>query len=166
MYRCESKTIRKAKHQRTDAFPTVMWEKTRVPLNSKEIKPVNPKWNQPSTDAETETPILWPSDVKSSFTGKDPHAGKDWGQEEKALTEDEITEWHHQLKGHEFEQAPRDSEGQGSLACIYKVKHDIVTEQQGHLSETMYTIVFKLPNVFQLKFLFFKFFGLGDLWKN
>ena len=81
----------------------------------------NPKGNQPwiftgRTDAETEAPILWPPDVKSWLIGKDPDAGKDWGQEEKGMTEEEMVGWHHQLNGHEFEQASGDSEGQGSLA--------------------------------------------------
>ena len=81
-------------------------------LDSKEIKQVNPKGKQPwiftgRTDAEA--PILWPPDVKSQLTGKDPDAGKDWGQEEKGTTEDEMVGWHHQLNGHEFEQSPGDS---------------------------------------------------------
>ena len=92
------------------------------PLDCKEIKPVNPKGNQYSifigmTDAEAETPILWPPDAKSQFIGKDPDAGNDWGEEEKRATEDEMVGWHHQLNGHEFEQTPGDSEVQGSLAC-------------------------------------------------
>ena len=90
------------------------------PLDSKEIKLVNPKQNQPwvflgGTDAEA--PILWPLDAKSQLTGKDPDAGKDWGQEEKGVTDDGMVGWHHQLNGHEFEQTPGDSEGQGSLVC-------------------------------------------------
>ena len=76
------------------------------PLAWKEIKPVNPKGNQPwifigKTDAETEAPILWPPDSKSWLTGKDPNARKDWGQEKRA-TEDEMVGWHHWLNGHEF----------------------------------------------------------------
>ena len=75
-----------------------------------EIQPVNPKENQPwifigKIDGETETPILWLPDVKSQLTGKDPDAGKDWGQEEKGTTEDEMAGWHHWLDGHEFEPA-------------------------------------------------------------
>ena len=69
------------------------------------------------TDAEAEAPILWPPDVKSQLTGKDLDAGKDWGQEEKGATEDEMVGWHHQPNGHEFAQTPGDSEGQGSVAC-------------------------------------------------
>ena len=98
-------------------------EKTlESPLDSIEIKPVNPKRNQPyifigRTDAEAETPTLWSPDVKSWLTGKDPDAGKDWRQEEKGTTEDEMVGWHHWFNGQEFEQIPGDSEGQGSLAC-------------------------------------------------
>ena len=69
------------------------------------------------TDTEAEAPILWPSDVKSRLTGKDPDAGEDWGQEEKEATEDEMVRLHHRLNGHEFEQTLGDGEGQGSLAC-------------------------------------------------
>ena len=104
-------------------FQTVVMEKTLlIYSDSKEIKPVNPKGNQPwiftgRTDAEAEAPILWPPDAKSQIIGKDPDAGKDWGQEEKGMTEDEMIGWHHQLNRHESEQIPEDSEGQGSLAC-------------------------------------------------
>ena len=78
-------------------------------MDSKEIKPVNPKGNRPCifigrSDAKAEASILWPPDVKSRLTGKDPDAGKDSRQEEKAVREDEIVRWHHQLNGHEFEQ--------------------------------------------------------------
>ena len=92
------------------------------PLGSKELKPVHPKGNQPwifigRTDAEAEALIPWPPDAKSQLIGKDPDAGKDWRQEEKGTTEDEMVGWHHQLDGHEFEQTPGDGEGQGILAC-------------------------------------------------
>ena len=91
-------------------------------LGLQQIKPVNPKRNQSwifigKTDAEAEAPILWPPDARSRFIWKDPDAGKDWGQEEKGTTEDEIVGWHYWLNGHEFEQAPGDGEGQGSLVC-------------------------------------------------
>ena len=98
-------------------------EKTlESPLDCKEIKPVNPKGNQPwifigRTDAESEAPILWPPDAKSWLIVKDPDAGQDWRQEEKGATEDEMVGWHHWINGHESEQAPGDGEGQGSLAC-------------------------------------------------
>ena len=89
-------------------FWTVVLEKTlESPLDCTEIKPVNPKGNQSwifigRTDAEAEVPILWPPD-KSWFTRKDPDTGKDWRQEEKGTTEDEMVGWHHWLDGHEFE---------------------------------------------------------------
>ena len=84
-------------------------EKTlESPLDCKEIKPVNTKGYEPwifigKTDAEAEIPILWPPDVKNWLAGKDSDAGKDWRQEEKGMTEDEMIGWHHQLNGHEFE---------------------------------------------------------------
>ena len=110
-------------------FWTVVLEKTlESPLDCKEIQPVNPKGNQSwifigRTDAEAEAPILWPPDVKSWLIWKDPDDEKDWRQEEKGTTEDEIVGWHHQLNGHEFEQALGDAEGQGSLACCSPCGH-------------------------------------------
>ena len=90
-------------------FWTVVLEKTlESPLDCKKIQPVNLKENQSwiftrSTDAEAETPLLWPPDAKNRLTGKDPNAGKDWRREEKGMTEDEMVGWHHWLNGHEFE---------------------------------------------------------------
>ena len=90
-------------------FWTVVLEKTlESPLDCREIQPVHPKWNQSwifigRTDAQAETPILWPPDAKNWLNGKDPDAGKDWSQEEKAMTEDEMVGWHHRLDGHVFE---------------------------------------------------------------
>ena len=104
-------------------FWTVVLEKTlESPWDCKEIKPVNPKGNQPwilfgRTDAEAEGPILWSPDKKSWLIGKGPDAGKDWRQESKGMIEDEMVGWHHRLSGHEFEQTLGDSEGQGGLAC-------------------------------------------------
>ena len=98
-------------------------EKTlESPLDCKEIQPVHPKENQSwifigRTDVEAETPILRPPDAKNWLTGKDPDAGKDWGQREKGMREDEMVVWHHWLNGHEFEQTLRTGDGQGSLAC-------------------------------------------------
>ena len=98
-----------------------------TPLDRKEIKPVNPKGNQHRifirrTNAETEAPIFWPSDVKSWLIGKDPDAERDWKQEETGSTEDEIVGWHHWLNGHEFEQTPGDSKGQEAWrAAVYGV---------------------------------------------
>ena len=110
-------------------FWTVVLEKTlESPLDCKEIQPVNPKRNQSwifigRTDVEAETPILWPRDVKNWLTGKDPDAGKDWRQEEKGMTEDEMVRCHHWLNGHKFEQTLEDSERQGSLACCSPWDH-------------------------------------------
>ena len=105
------------------SFWTVVLKNTlENPLDCKEIKPVNPKGNQSwiftgGIDTKAEAPVLWPPDAKNWLIGKDPDAGKDWRQEEKGMTEDEMVGWHHWLNGHEFEQAPGDGEGQGSLAC-------------------------------------------------
>ena len=103
-------------------FWTVVLEKTlESHLDCKEIKPINPKrhqsWIFTGTDAEAETPILWPPDVKNWLLRKDPDAGKDWRQEEKGMTEDEMVGWHYLLYGHEFEQSLRVGDGQGSLVC-------------------------------------------------
>ena len=104
-------------------FWIVVLEKTlESPLDCKEIQPVHPKGNQSwifigRTDAEAKAPVLWPPDAKNWLTGKDSHDGKDWRQEEKGMTEDEMVGWHHQLNGHEFEQAVGVSDGQGSLSC-------------------------------------------------
>ena len=104
-------------------FWTVVLEKTlESPLDFKEIKPVNLKGNQSwifigRTDAEAETSILWPPDAKNWLIWKDPDAGKDWRQEEKGATEDEMVGWHHWLDGHELEQDLGVGDGQGSLAC-------------------------------------------------
>ena len=118
-------------------FWTVVSEKTlESPLDFKEIQPVHPKENQSwifieRTDAEAETPILWPPDVKNWLLGKDPDAGKDWRQEEKGTTEDEMVGWHHWLNGHEFEQAPGVGDGQGGLECCswWGRKESETTEQ-------------------------------------
>ena len=93
------------------------------PLDCKEIKSVNPKGNQSwifigGTDAEADALILWPPDAKNCLLGKDPDAGKDWRQEEKGNTEDEMFGRHHHLNGHEFEETLGDGEGQGSLVCF------------------------------------------------
>ena len=120
MYGYDIWTIKVAEHW---CFWTVMLEKApESPLDSKEIKWVIPKGNQPwlfigRTDAEAEASGLWPPDMKSRLIGKDPIAGKDWRWEEKGTTEHKMVEWHHWLNGHEFEQALGDGEGQGSLAC-------------------------------------------------
>ena len=121
MYGCESWTVKKAEHWRTDAFEVWCWRRLLRALDSKKIKPVYPKGDKSwifieRTDFEAETPILWPPDAKSWFIWKNPDAGKDWRQEEKGMTEGEMVGWHHLLNGHEFGWTPG-VDGQGGLAC-------------------------------------------------
>ena len=141
MYGCESWTIKKAKCWRSDG---VVGEDSGESLDCREMKPVNPKGSQSlifigRTDAEAETPVLWPPDAKNWLIGKNPDAGKDWRWEEKGMTEGAMVGWHHWLSGHEFEQALGDGGGQGSLACCSPWSHKEldttwVTEQQQHSS--------------------------------
>ena len=104
-------------------FWTVVLEKIlESPLDFREIHPVHHKGDQSwlfigKTDVEAETPTLWPPDAKSWLICKDPDVGKNWGQEEKGVTEDKMVGWHHQLNGPESEQIQGHSEGQGSLVC-------------------------------------------------
>ena len=127
MYGCEKWTIKKSEHQKLIIW-TVVFQKTLVsPLDWK-IKPINAEGNQSwifigGTDAEAEALIFWPPDAESWLIRKDPDAGKDWKQEEKGTTGDKMVGWHSRLNGHEFEQAPGDSEGQGSLACCSPCGH-------------------------------------------
>ena len=122
---CESWTIKKAEHWRLDAFELWCWRRLlRVPCTARRsnqfqlISLGNQSWIFiGGTDAEAETPILWPPDVKNWLIGKDPDAGKDWRQEEKGTMEDEMFRWYHRLNGHEFQQTPGDGDGQGSLVC-------------------------------------------------
>ena len=118
-------------------FWTVVLEKTlESPLDCKEIQPVHPKEDHSwvfigRTDAEAESPILWPADAKNWCIGKDRDAGKDWGQEEKGMTEDEMVEWHQWLIGHEFGWTPGVGDGQGGLVCCSpcSCKESDTTEQ-------------------------------------
>ena len=137
MYGCESWTIKKAEHHRVDAFELRCWRRLESPLDCKEIQPVHPKGNQSwiligRTDAKAKSPIHWPPDAKNWPTRKDPDAGKDWRQEDKGTTEDEMVGWHHQLEGHEFEPAAGAGDGQGSLVCCSpwgcRVRRDWATE--------------------------------------
>ena len=104
-------------------FWTVVLEKTlESPLDCKEIQPVCSEGDQSwdffgRNDAEAETPVFWPPHVKSWLIWKDPDAGRDWGQEEKGMTEDETAEWHHRLDGRESEWTPGVGDGQGGLMC-------------------------------------------------
>ena len=135
MYGCESWTVKKAERWRIDAFELWCWRRLlRVPWTAKEIQPIQPKGDQSwmfigRTGAKAETPVLWPPHVKSWLIGKDPDAGRDWGQEEKGTTEGEMAGWHHGLDGREFEQAPGVvGDGQGGLLCCRlwgcRVGHD------------------------------------------
>ena len=120
---CESWTIKKAECQRIDAFQLWCWRRLlRVPWTARRFKPVRLKGNESwiftgRIDAEAETLILRPSDAKNWLIRKDPDAGQDGRWEEKGMTENEMVGCHHQLDGHEFEQAPGVGDGQGSLVC-------------------------------------------------
>ena len=122
MYGCESWTVKKAEHRRIDAFELWCWRRLESPLDCKEIQPVHSEGDQPwdffgRNDAEAETPVLWPPHAKSWLIGKDSDAGRDWGQEEKGTTEDNMAGWHHWLDGRESEWTPGVGDGQGGLAC-------------------------------------------------
>ena len=108
MYGCESWTIKKAERWRIDAFELCCWRSLlRIPWTSQRSNQSNLRKSvlniDGRIDAEAETPIVWPSDVKNQLIGKDPDDGKDWRWEEKGTTEDEMAGWHHQCDGHEFE---------------------------------------------------------------
>ena len=130
MYGCESWTIKKAERRRIDAFELWYWRR---------LLRVHPKGDQPwifigRTDTEAKTPTLWPPDAKSRLTGKDPDAGKDWGQKKKGTTEDEMVGWHHWHNGDKFEQTPGASGGQRSLVCWCAVVRG-VSKSQTRLSD-------------------------------
>ena len=122
MYRCENWTIKKAEHWRIDAFELWHWRKllgvpwTARRSNESILKEINREYSL-EYDAKAEAPTLWPPDAKNRLTGKDPAAEKDWWQEEKGTTEDEMVGWHHRLDRHESEQATGVGDGQGSLVC-------------------------------------------------
>ena len=115
-------------------FWTVVLEKTlESPLDCKEIQPVHPIGDQSwvfigRTDAKAETPILWPPHVKSWLIGKDPDAGRNWGQEEKVTTEDEMAGWHHRLDRHKFEWTLGVGDGQGGLSAVI---HGVTKRRKG-----------------------------------
>ena len=138
MYRCEM-DHKEARAPKNWCFWTLVLEKTfEGPLHSKEITLVNPKDQSwifiGRTDAEAEASVLRALDAKSWLTGKDPDAGKDWGQEEKGTTEDEMAGWHHRLNGHEFEQTLGANEGQWTLVWCspQDCKESDITEQQSN----------------------------------
>ena len=116
-----------------------IWSQLKQP-----IQPVHPKGDQSGvfigrTDAEAETPILWPPHVKSWLIGKDPDAGRDWGQEEKGTIEDEMAGWHHRLDGRGFEWTPGVGDGQGGLACCdsWGRKESDMTERLNWLTDCL-----------------------------
>ena len=129
-------------------------EKTlESPLDCKEIQPVLSKGDQPwdffgRNDAKAETPVLWPPRVKSWLIGKDSNAGRDWGQEEKGTTEDEMAGWHHWLKGRESERTPGVGDGQGGLACCnsWGHKESDMTEWLNWTEESLFFFFFFWPD--------------------
>ena len=128
MYRCESWTTKKAECWRIDAFELWCWRRLKSPLDCKEIQPAHPKGDQSwvfigKTDVEAETPVLWPPRAKNWLIWKDPDAGRDWRQQEKGMTEDEMIGWHHWLNGHEFWETLGVGDGQGGLACFSPWDH-------------------------------------------
>ena len=137
MYGCECWTVKKAVCWRIDAFELWCWRRLlRVPWTARRIQPVHSEGDQSyvfirGTDVEAETLILWPPDAKSWLIWKDPDAGKDWGQEEKGMTEDEMAGWHHRLNGSESEWTPGVCDGQGGLVCCssWGRKESDMTEQ-------------------------------------
>ena len=138
MYGCESWTIKKAECQRVDAFELFCWRRllrvtcTARRFNQSILKEIRSEYSLEGLMLKLETPILWPPDAQNWLVGKDPDAGKDWRQEEKGTTEDEMVGWQHWLNGHEFEEAPGVGYEQGSLVGCdswgRRVRHDLVTE--------------------------------------
>ena len=150
MYGCKHWTVKKAEHRKIDAFELWCWRRPlRVPWSvPQDLSPLGwtgPKGDQSwvfigKTDAEAETPVLWPPHGKSWLIGKYPDAGRDWGQEEKGMTENEVVGWHHWLDGHEFEQTPGVGDGQGGLACCnsWGRKESDTTEQLNGLTDWLH----------------------------
>ena len=122
MYGCESWTVKKAERWRIDGFELWCWRRLlRVSWTARR-SPVHSEGDEPwdlfgRNDAKAETPVLWPPHAKSWLIGKDPDAERDWGQEEKGMTEDKMAGWRHWLDGRESEWTPGDGDGQGGLAC-------------------------------------------------
>ena len=153
MYGCEL-DYKESWAAKNRCFQTVVLEKTlESPLDCKEIHPIHPKGDQSwilirRTDAETETPVLWPPDVKNWLFGKDPDAGKDWRWEEKGMTEDEMVGWHHRLNRHGFGWTPGVGDGQGSLGCCspWGHKESDMTERL-NWTKLLAGAVLKLPPV-------------------
>ena len=123
MHECESWTIKKAEHQRIDSLEQWCWRRVlRVPWtagrsNQSILKEISPEYSLQGLMLKLKLPVLWAPHVKNWFMWKAPDAGKDWRQEEKGMTEDEVVRWHHRLDGHEFEWTLGVGGGQGSLVC-------------------------------------------------
>ena len=147
MYGCESWTGKKAERRRIDAFVLWCWRRLlRVSsLDCKEIQPLHSKGDQSwvffwRTDAKAETPTLWPPHAKSWLTGKDSDAGRDWGQEEKGTTEDEMAGWHHRINGREYEWTPGVGDRQRGLVCCNSWgRKELDTFQFSWVTELNYT---------------------------
>ena len=128
-YGCESWTIKKTQHQRTDASELWCWRRLlRLPCTARRsnqsiLKEINPEYSLEGLTLTLKLPILWPPVVKNWLIWKDPGAGKDWRQEEKETTEDEMVGWDHRLDGHEFEHAPGVGDGERSLVCCSSWGH-------------------------------------------
>ena len=123
MYGCESWTIKKAECRRIDAFELWCWRRPlRVPWTARRsnqsiLKEISPEYSLQGLMLKLKLPVLWAPHVKNWFMWKAPDAGKDWRQEEKGMTEDEMVGWHHRLNGHEFESTLGVGDGQGGLVC-------------------------------------------------
>ena len=156
MYGCESWTVKKAERRRIDAFELWCWRRLlRVPWTARRSNQSILKEDQSwvfigRTDAKAETPILRPPHVKSWLIRKDPDARRDWGQEEKGMTEDEMAGWHHWLNGRESEWIPGVGDGQVGLACCdswgHRVGHDWATELNWTELNWQITVIYSLLN--------------------
>ena len=157
MYGCENWTIKKAERQRIDAFELWSWRRlSRVPWTARRSNQSILKDGMfiGRTDAEDETAIIWPPYAKNWLIGKEPDSGKDWRQEKKGTTEEEMVGWHHQLDGHEFEQAPRVGDRLTGKPSVLKsmgsqrVGHDWATEltKRSPSSEPLHTPLLAIPH--------------------
>ena len=142
MHGCESWTMKKVE-RRTDVFELWCWRRFLSPLDCKEIQPVHSEGDQPwdffgRIDAKADTPVLWPPHAKSWLIGEDSDAGRDWGQEEKRTTDDEMAGWHHWLDGCESEWTLGVGDGQGGLVCCdsWGLKESDTTERLNWLNWT------------------------------
>ena len=147
MYGCESWTIKKAEHWKIDTFEQWCWRRfLRVPWGDKSWVFIG------GTDVKAETPVLWPPDAKSWLIGKDPDARKDWGQEEKGTTEDEMVGWHHQPDGHGFGWTPRISDGpEDWCAVVHEVaKNQTQLSDWTELTEIVRDIILVAAQLFSL----------------